>query len=126
MTIESDELEFGDGESPTIRSLFPLSQFKLKDPCKGRKCLIKSMCTRWCDDKYKNQTFKDHMWEVKQSYRAFAKKSTYPVWIFVRFVMEVALLCGAAAICAGFLFGIFMGVVWTVTTLIYYIGRFNT
>jgi ferredoxin len=47
------EEEAGDMFYPPITKLFPLSQYKFRDPCKCDKCLIRMACTQICEDKRK-------------------------------------------------------------------------
>jgi len=54
-------------------SLFPLSQYKFKDPCK--LCLVRPICNRYCEDKYKLMswhTYKlDRLNKIKRPFKSF-------------------------------------------------------
>jgi len=69
-----EETEDCSGGYTRRLSLFPLSQYKFKDPCK--LCLVKPICNRYCPDKYKLMawhTYKlDRLHKIKRPFKSSA------------------------------------------------------
>lgn len=51
--------------------LFPLDQYRLTDPCSGRKCLVKAMCRVYCEEKIKNVNFRRYAYQYVRKVKSF-------------------------------------------------------
>ena len=77
---------------PKLTKLFPLSQYKFKDPCSGDKCLVSMICTTPCEDKHKY-----HKWlmyrQRKRRWFSSLDVSIY-VWSGMCFGSIIAIILG--------------------------------
>lgn len=88
-----------DGENDNKKmKLFPLSQYKFKDPCE--ECLVKASCQGfdWCPDKYKHRDWKLYKNKVKRKI-----PSCWEEWLFLIFhivIISILLLFGLVMLAA--------------------------
>ena len=96
-----EETDDGEGFSYALRrKLFPLSQYKFKDPCK--LCLVRASCRGydWCPDKYKHRDWQLYKGQIKRMFTRLTPldQLVLCVWtfilcllgsVFVRGVLEV-------------------------------------
>lgn len=83
-------------------NLFPLDRYRITDPCAKRRCLVKAMCRKYCEEKMKNVNFRRYL-HNKLHHNLFARfyknyiKEDSIVLTFLHILL--ALCCVAAFSC---------------------------
>ena len=92
-------VEETDGYNLKSLCLFPLDQFKFKDPCKY--CLVRASCTRLCEDKDKHLLWHRYKRGFKKSFKDKLKNFVGRIlWYIVTSIyyisMVILMLCVTA------------------------------
>jgi hypothetical protein len=84
-------------------TLFPLSQYKFRDPCKCDKCLVRMACTKYCEDKighmkwvgYKKTIYnKFNRWKSRQDFFEATMLSIVGTVVLTAIVLLIIVLSG--------------------------------